>query len=250
MDKSLQLAQILKRVQQGEDPMKVRYEARELLATLRLRDITAAEKYLFESGISFDQLRSLVYAFASILGDQFALLRASLPGNHIIRIILAEHEMFECFLADLKDVNDKIQAATEPMSEYCSEYRKLCHVGWHLYSMGTHHKREDDMIFPALKDHPCYTLCKNMQRSHSRIISAINNLSKLACNFTSMDFEDFKLQLNALVMFLVPMMREHIFQEDNILYPIALESLDDKAWTAIKEVCDETEYCAFDNVRI
>ena len=77
----MQLAQILRRVQQGEDPVKVRYEARELLASVRLRDVTAAEKYLLESGISFDQLRGLVYSFASILGDQFALLRANLPGS-------------------------------------------------------------------------------------------------------------------------------------------------------------------------
>ena len=100
MEKSLQLAQILMRVQQGEDPIKVRHEARELLSTVRLSDVTAAEKYLLESGVSFDQLRSLVYAFASVLGDQFALLRANLPGSHIIRVVLAEHEMFEHSLDD------------------------------------------------------------------------------------------------------------------------------------------------------
>ena len=248
MEKSMQLAQILRRVQQGEDPMKVRYEARELLATLRLRDVTAAEKYLLESGISFDQLRSLVYAFASILGDQFALLRANLPGSHIIRTILAEHEMFECFLADLKEVNNKIQAADE-LSEYSSEYRKLCHIAKHLYAMDVHHLREDDIIFPSLKEKSCYSLCRSMQRVHYRILSAINNLIAVAYNFGSMNFDDFKMQLNAVVTFLVPTMREHIFQEDNILYPIALEALDDKAWTSIKEMCDETEYCAFDGAR-
>lgn len=249
MEKSLQLAQILRRVQQGEDPMKVRYEARELLATLRLRDITAAEKYLLESGISFDQLRSLVYAFASILGDQFALLRANLPGSHIIRVILAEHEMFECFLADLKEVNSRIQAADE-LSGYHSEYRKLCHIAKHLYAMDIHHQREDDIIFPSLREQSCYSLCRSMQRTHCRIISAINNLIGIVYNFASMNFDDFKLQLNALVTFLVPAVREHIFQEDNILYPIALEALDNKAWMSIKEVCDETEYCAFDGARI
>ena len=46
------------------------------------------------------------------------------------------------------------------------------------------------------------------------------------------------------------MMREHIFQEDNIFYPIALEALDDKTWMSIKEMCDETEYCAFDGARV
>ncbi len=249
MEKSLQLAQILKRVQQGEDPMKVRYEARELLATVRLSDVTAAEKYLIESGISFDQLRSLVYAFASILGDQFALLRANLPGSHIIRTILAEHEMFECFLADLKDVNEKIQEMSE-MGKYCSEYRKLCHIARHLYSMDVHHQREDNMIFPALKDQSCYALCRTMQKVHCRIISAIENLAQLVYCLGALNFEEFKLQLNALVLFLVPMMREHIFQEDNILYPIALDAIDDKTWRSIKEMCDETEYCSFDGARV
>ncbi|NIA17501.1 MAG: DUF438 domain-containing protein [Planctomycetes bacterium] len=249
MEKSLQLAQILRRVQQGEDPMKIRYEARELLATVRLSDVTAAEKYLLESGISFDQLRNLVYSFASILGDQFALLRANLPGSHIIRAILAEHEMFECFLADLKEVNDKIQAMQE-MNQYCSEYRKLCHIGRHLYATNIHNQREDDMIFPALKKQSCHSLCKSLKRTHSRIASAINNFTGLICNFTAMDFDEFKLQLNAFAMYLVPTVREHIFQEDNILYPIALEALSAEIWDSIKELCDETEYCAFDGADV
>ena len=249
MEKSVQLAQILRRVQQGEDPIKVRYEARDLLATVRLKDVTAAEKYLLESGISFDQLRGLVYSFASILGDQFALLRANLPGSHIIRTILAEHEMFECFLADLKDTNDRIQTADE-LNEFSCDYRKLCHIARHLYAMDIHHQREDNIIFPALKEQSCYSLCRSMQRTHCRIISAINSFIGIVYNFDSMSFNDFKLQLNALVTFLVPTIREHIFQEDNILYPIALEALDEKVWRSIKEICDETEYCAFDVAQI
>ncbi|NIA17051.1 MAG: DUF438 domain-containing protein [Planctomycetes bacterium] len=249
MKKSMQLAQILRRVQQGEDPVKIRYEARELLASVRLRDVTAAEKYLLESGISFDQLRGLVYSFASILGDQFALLRANLPGSHIIRTILAEHEMFECFLSDMKEVSDKIQTMRQ-MSQYCSEYRKLCHIGRHLYATGIHNQREDDMIFPALKEQGCYALCKSLKRTHCRIASAVDSFTGLICNFTDMGFDDFKLQLDAITAYLVPTMREHIFQEDNILYPIALEALSAEAWDSIKELCDETEYCAFDGARL
>ena len=92
MEKARKLAEILGRVRDGEDPAKIRNESRQLLSTLKLRDITRAQKYLLGSGLSLNQLRVLVYAFASILGDQFALLRANLSANHPVRRIIAEQD--------------------------------------------------------------------------------------------------------------------------------------------------------------
>jgi DUF438 domain-containing protein len=60
MEKARKLADILDRVRSGEDPAKIRQQARQLLATLRLSDISKAHKYLVGTGISLDQLRTLV----------------------------------------------------------------------------------------------------------------------------------------------------------------------------------------------
>ena len=246
MKKSLQLARILERVRDGEDPAKVRYEARNLLATVRLQDITAAEEHLLDSTISPSELRQLVYAFAAILGDQFALIRASLPANHIIRKILVEHEMIECFLADLQDANAVIQE-TGCNSDTCTEYRKLCHITFHMQSAYVHLQREDDIIFPSLKGSPCYTICTAMHIEHGLIGSGIHNLLKLIENFNTIESEEFEFHLDEIVAFLVPIFKEHIFQEDNILYPLAMETLEDnRKWARIRQLCDEMGYCGFD----
>ena len=246
MEKARKLADILGRVRDGEDPAKIRSESRQLLASLSLSDISKAQKYLLGTGISLNQLRMLVYAFASILGDQFALLRANLPANHPVRRILAEHEMFDCFLADLAEVNVEIQDA-ENLTGLSSEFRRLEHIAGHLQSIDAHDQREDDLVFPALENYPCKSICVVLQKAHWRIKNMVSNLTTLVNNFRQFEPEQFKIQVNALSCAIVPIVREHIFQEDNILYPIALDVVqDEKIWRRIKQLSEEMGYCAFD----
>jgi DUF438 domain-containing protein len=246
MEKARKLADILERVRSGEDPTKIRQEARQLLSTLRLTDISRAHKYLVGAGISLDQLRSLVYAFASILGDQFALLRANLGPDHPVRRILAEHEMFECFLADLEEANLMLQDA-DNLTELSSEFRRLEHITGHLQAIDIHNQREDDLIFPVLENYPCKTICVVLSKSHWRIKNMVGNLTMAMNNFKHFEPVQFKIQINALSSAIVPILREHIFQEDNILYPVALDVIkDERVWWRIKQLGEEMGYCGFD----
>ena len=246
MEKARKLADILERVRGGEDPSKIRQEARQLLSTLRLSDISKAQKYLLGSGISLDQLRTLVYAFASLLGDQFALLRANLGPDHPVRRILAEHEMFECFLADLEEANLELQEA-ENLNELSSELRKLEHIACHLQAIDIHDQREDNLIFPMLEQYPCRSICVVLGKAHWRIKNMVGSLTMGVNNFSNFEPMQFKIQINALTAAIVPILREHIFQEDNILYPIAIDVVsDERQWRRIKKLSDEMGYCGFD----
>ncbi len=244
MERAKQLAALLERVRCGEDPEKVRREERELLSQINLKDVACADKYLVDSGITFDRLRQIVYAFASVLGDQVSALRANLPASHIVRKILAEHEMLECFIGDLMDLNATIQEHG-CSSSTCTEFRKLYHIAEHLSVADSHKNREEDLIFPMLKGHSCYGLCRTLERAHFRLNSAINNLNSLIERFDSLSSEEFAVRLNSLVMFIVPAMREHLFQEDNILFPIALDVLTESQWNKIRDLSEEMSYCGF-----
>ena len=75
----------------------------------------------------------------------------------------------------------------------------------------------------------------------------VGNLTTAVNNFKHFEPEQFKIQVNALSCAIVPIVREHIFQEDNILYPIALDVVqDEKVWRRIKQLGEEMGYCAFD----
>ena len=52
--------------------------------------------------------------------------------------------------------------------------------------------------------------------------------------------------MNELAGFIVPTLREHIYKENNILYPAALQVIeDDRVWQKLKDECDSIGYCCF-----
>jgi hemerythrin-like domain-containing protein len=62
-----------------------------------------------------------------------------------------------------------------------------------------------------------------------------------------MDFNDFQIQLRDLADYLVIAIRLHIFIENNIVFPLALEVISEKKiWENMKNICDEIGYCGYD----
>ena len=59
-------------------------------------------------------------------------------------------------------------------------------------------------------------------------------------------FDDFKERLDQLAKELVYELKDHIFKENYILYPTALEAIEsaDK-WKEMRVKCDEIGYCPF-----
>jgi len=148
-----------------------------------------------------------------------------------------------CFLKDLDDVNDAIQLMDE-ISDVSSEFRRLSHISEHLSAASLHCEKEDYVIFPDLDKHGCYGLAKGMRTEHTYIRIALADLEKLIRGFGEFELDEFKVRLGRVVQFLSSAMREHIFWEDHILYPVAMEIVEDeKVWERMKHICDELGYC-------
>jgi len=69
----------------------------------------------------------------------------------------------------------------------------------------------------------------------------------LVSRVDKVSFDSFKKKLNELVCYIVPLIREHIFIEGNVIFPLALDVIEDKqVWDRIKDVCDQIGYCGYD----
>jgi DUF438 domain-containing protein len=116
-----------------------------------------------------------------------------------------------------------------------------------LQAIDVHNQREDDLIFPVLENYPCKSVCAVLGKAHWRIKNLVGNLTMAVNNFRQFEPVQFKIQINALSSAIVPILREHIFQEDNILYPVAIDVVkDDRIWRRVKQLSDEMGYCGFD----
>ncbi|MHC4645743.1 MAG: DUF438 domain-containing protein [Planctomycetota bacterium] len=238
------LTRLLRRINRGEDLRLLREEAYELLPNVSPDDIAAAEQNLLDDGYS-TQLVQMLSASFMLMGieEQGPNLKGRLPANHLLRTVLAEHDVLRCLLADLKDVAEIITREHE-LTDVSSEFRRLTHVVEHLVAMRRHIEREDDVIFPYLEKYGRIGLCRAVQGDHIKIRAEIDNLAGLTVFFDQVRLEQFKAGLTAATRRLLALMEEHLTEEDEILYPIALGIIDDAGvWKKIKAFCDEICYC-------
>ena len=85
-----------------------------------------------------------------------------------------------------------------------------------------------------------------MREEHRQLRPRKRELKELVDSVARLDFADFQRRLNALTGFIVPTLREHIYKENNILYPAALQVIDDdEVWRRLRNECDGIGYCCF-----
>jgi len=245
MEKTEQLTGILTRLNAGEDPDRVKAEAMEFLATVSPDELAIAEQNLLDAGLSVEDLHGLCPLHLEVLGEQLEQMRARLPKGHVVSTLVHEHDAILGFLDMLQQVNETIQG----MSEYpgqTREFHQLAHIAEHLVEAERHHQREEDVLFPELEKRGMYGPPMVMREEHRQLRPRKRELKKLVEAVDRHDFADFKRRLNELASFIVPTLREHIYKENNILYPAALQVIDDdRVWQKLKDECDGIGYCCF-----
>lgn len=242
--KTWALAGLLKRINLGEDLKLLRKEAGQLAKNIEPNDITGAEQTLIDEGYPNRVVQQLSAAFVLI---GFHKRRnndsgSTLPDGHILRKIMAEHDLARCYLADLNSAAETIQGLN-CFTDVSSEFRNLVHIVRQLSGMKEHIEREEYIIFPCLKKLGWMGLCQAAQDEHAKIRIDIDNLIALITSFNEIKLGDFKDWLDTIVKRLSPIMLELFSYEDDLLWPISLVVIDDvKDWESIKALCDEIGY--------
>lgn len=246
MDRELELANIIFSLGGKSSSFKPTEKNKELLASADSLEVAHAQQRVIEAGMDLDDLFVVWQQNRRVLPDLEAAMRRELPDNHILQRILAEHDMIMCFIADLEDVNIIVQNL-DTASSYSSEIRRLEHIVCHLGTAVQHPEREDQVIFPELQRRGFPGPSDVISLQHHQLGIRIQELQQITWSVDQMDFAAFKKHLQQLVDYVVPVMRRHIFIENNLVLPLALELIDDpRVWDRIKNICEEIGYCGYD----
>jgi DUF438 domain-containing protein len=239
------LTGLFKRINLGDDPKLLRNEAHHLISKVDSADVAAAKQTLIDEGYPCPLVEKISEAFTLMGRCKENTLEAEhkLADNHILKKIMAEHNLIRCFLEDLRHLEEEIQALEE-LTDVSSEFRRLARIVVHFVIVKEHMEREEDVIFPYLRKFGWEGLCRAAENQHIKIRDDINNLVTLITSFNMVKFENVKGWLQTIVPRFLPTMLEHLAYEDELLWPISLIIIEDeKVWEEIKAVSDEIGYC-------
>lgn len=239
------LTEVLEKLNNQGVTEELRNEALDIVSNIDPIELSVAEQRLIEKGMNPQDLRNLCDIHMEVLKDELDGVRTKIEPGHVIDTLIAEHEKIKEFLTQLEEINLKIQKLKAPDEDRILT-SKLLIVAENLLDAENHHKREEDVLFPELEKRSITGPTRIMRMEHDELRKRKRMLKEMASNVDNMDFDTYKARVDETAKYIVFNLRDHIYKENYILYPTALDAIQEKdLWEDMKKRCDKVGYCGF-----
>lgn len=239
------LTEVLEKLNSQGITEEIRNEALDIVANIDPIELSIAEQRLIEKGMNPQDLRNLCDIHMEVLKDELDKVRTKIEPGHVLDTLIAEHEEIKGFLTQLEEINFNIQKLKRA-DEDRALTSKLIITAENLLDAENHHKREEDVLFPEMEKRNITGPTRIMRMEHDELRARKRLLKETAEKVDIMDFDSYKAKVDEAAKYIVFNLRDHIYKENYILYPTALDAIQDKElWKDMKNRCDKVGYCSF-----
>ncbi|GEM_PF-117978 len=245
IDKKEQLRQLVMELGNGEVSEESRAKAKKLFDSVDAKSLGLLEQELVREGVSHEAIRSsLCDIHLEAMRDSLVAKRIAVEAPHPIHTFMEEHKVVLQNLKDLAAITKKL-STTEKYADMGDDRAKLEDISHHLVEAESHHRREEEVLFPRMEAHDVVEPPKIMKLDHVEFRKRKQALYGLTHDPVGTAFSEYRAGVIELGEYLAKELDSHIFKEDNILYQIALQVLRPEEWDEVKRACDEIGYCCF-----
>jgi DUF438 domain-containing protein len=233
------LKELIKELHDGKDPDEVKRKFQEVFEGVAAKEISDLEQSLIEEGLPVEEIQRLCDVHASVFkGSIEEIHREEFTGEkpediegHPIHTFKLENRELE------KLINDSIMRNLEAYKGNASvdSKNKLLADLNALLDIDKHYSRKENLLFPYLEKYGVTAPPKVMWGVDDEIRADIKSAkAKLQGDApdSAASIEQAATKVN-----------EMIFKEENILFPMALDTLTEDEWFNIAEESDEIGFC-------
>ena len=243
-DKKEILKGMIKRLHEGATPGEMKEKFKEMLKGLTPAEIAQVEEELIKEGMPKEEVRRLCDVHLAVFKEAIEGERASVPAWHPVHILMEEHKMLLNFSKGLRNISKEIKVAKD-FDSAGEKMGQLTHIAEHFKESESHYLREENLLFPYLERHGITQPPAIMWTEHDRIREIEKKLYKLIDTHRGVVFQDFVKQLEEVALSLADVLSSHFYKENNILFPTALNVIEENEWKDIRNQFDELGYCCF-----
>jgi DUF438 domain-containing protein len=238
-----ELKQVLKQLKNEGDAAFVKEKSAQFLKKIDAKTLSLAEQELLHEGFTRDDLMRLCDVHLRVLGEALEE-EPRAAAAHPIAILVSEHKVILKNLDDLQRIIDILHMA-KGYDDIEHEIKRLVEIADFLLNTESHHQREEQVLFPRLERHGVTGPPRIMRIEHEELRARKQKLAQVVKAARTMEFADFVKGVQEAGGYLTANLRGHIFKEDNILYPTALETLSNEEWHEVLAEFDRLGYCSF-----
>jgi len=223
------LKQIITRLHDGQSVDDVKAEFAALLGDVGASEISEVEQALIDEGLSEDEVKRLCDVHVAVFRESLETQSKpdTIPG-HPVYTFLAENGAADRVLLALSDsLNELRESHNQSSFERASEQLQA------VREYEKHYLRKENILFPYLERHGFTGPSAVMWAIHDDVRAGWRTLTELLAKPAGDNWAVQESQIVEVHQRVDTAIREMFYKEENILFPTALEKLNESEWAEI-----------------
>ncbi|MFA9396739.1 MAG: DUF438 domain-containing protein [Clostridiaceae bacterium] len=233
------LKNLIRELHEGGDIEGVKAKFEKEFKDITTAEITEMEQALIQEGMKVEEIQKLCDVHASIFKGSIEEIHREIKleesEGHPVYTFKAENKAIE------NHINENIIIHLKEFEIEDNNVNLLNLIGDFnlLWDIDKHYSRKENALFPLLEKYEITAPPKVMWGVDDEIRKDIKQIKTLLKNYN----KDNHKKVIDNIREVVKNINDMIFKEDSILFPLALDTLDENDWTMVYLDSDEIGYC-------
>ena len=238
------LKSLILKLHNGETQESVRNELLLSLSRIPYGEVVEVEQELIAEGLPEEEILDLCDAHSSVLEGRVDLSALKpVPDGHPVDVFRKENEEIRNVTnAIFALISDILHSSSESIREQVIKLRGLYN---NLYDVDKHYQRKEYLLFPYLEKLEITGPPKVMWGKHDEIRELIKGSIEVL-QVDSLTREELEAAAEMVLKPAVRSAQEMITKEEEILFPMALDTLNESDWYEISRQSIEIGFCLYD----
>lgn len=217
----------------GQSVESVKERFKELLEHVGATEISAMEQMLIDEGMPAEEIKRLCDVHTAVFKDSLDVQeQIGVLEGHPIHTFKEENKALSEVIANIETIISQISNATTG-ADVAPLIKKWRDKHASLLTMENHLSRKENIIFPYLEINGITGPPKVMWALHDEIRQDLKNITALLQDSDTLADKRLTREITNLVIPTLNTIKELFYKEENILFPMCLETLSTDEWQEV-----------------
>jgi uncharacterized protein len=238
-----QLKEIIQGLHSGAPEDEVRTKLRELVKQTDASEIAAMEQQLIDDGMAAEEITAMCDMHSQVLRD-IIVERPHDPitPGHPVDTFRKENEAIREGVAGFREAMSEVLQGEDVQAVDPVAAGNVQRIYNDMMDLDKHYARKENLLFPFLEKHNITGPSKVMWAKDDEIRGKLKSLGALVVRHDA-TVADWREAQGTTVEPALESVEEMVHKEENILLPMALDSLTEVEWGEIWSASPEVGYC-------
>ena len=239
------LKHLILQLHKGEAPEQVKRRLGEILRSVPYDTVVEVEQELISEGLPVEEVLKLCDIHKAVLDGNIDVSKAkTVPAGHPVDTFQQENKALGCRIEKTERLLDSFDSIDESkLNDYILELQTLFNE---LSDVEKHYLRKEYLLFPFLEKAGITGPPKVMWGKHDETREMLKAAHEVLSNKEGIQKEEFDSIITLVLRPVLEAIGGMIMKEEEILLPMAMDTLTDAEWHQILEETPIYGFCLYD----